>query len=144
MYPQRKAIERARVFRKNLTPSEARLWTALRKSQLNGLRFRRQHPIGPFIVDFFCPSARLAVEIDGANHFEDGGQAYDARRDTDLERVGLTVLRIPAEFVRDNLDAVLFEIGGAAARSASSSARGAPCVAVGDASPGGGRDVFNL
>jgi very-short-patch-repair endonuclease len=118
MYPQRKSIERAREFRKNLTPSEARLWTALRQRRLNGLRFRRQHPIGPFIVDFFCPSARLAVEIDGAHHAEDHGQAYDARRDGYLERVGLTVLRIPAEFVRDNLETVLCEIADAAARAA--------------------------
>jgi very-short-patch-repair endonuclease len=73
---------------------------ALRRNQLNGLRFRRQHPIGPFIVDFFCPSAHLAVEVDGAHHTEDHNQAYDARRDSYLERVGLTVLRIPAEFVR--------------------------------------------
>ncbi|HEY1425207.1 MAG TPA: DUF559 domain-containing protein [Caulobacteraceae bacterium] len=114
MYPQRKAIERARTFRKNLTPSEARLWVALRQQRLNGLRFRRQHPIGPFILDFYCPSARLAIEIDGAPHAEDHGQAYDARRDSYLERVGLTVLRIPAEFVRDNLEAVLFDIAAAA------------------------------
>jgi very-short-patch-repair endonuclease len=117
MYPQRKTIERARTFRKNLTPSEARLWVALRRSQLNGLRFRRQHPIGPFILDFYCPSARLAVEVDGSHHVEDHGAAYDARRDNYLENIGLTVLRIPAEFVRDNLDAVLREIVGAAALS---------------------------
>ncbi len=117
MYPQRKAIEHARELRKKLTPPEARLWTALRKCQLNGLRFRRQHPIGPFIVDFFCPSARLAVEIDGASHSLGEGEANDARRDSYLERVGLTVLRIPAAYVRDHLDAVLSEIERAAAYS---------------------------
>ena len=117
MYPQRKAVERARELRKKLTPPEARLWTALRQRKLNGLRFRRQHPIGPFIVDFFCPSARLAVEIDGVMHSLGDGEANDARRDSYLERVGLTVLRIPAAYVRDNLDAVLREIERAAAYS---------------------------
>jgi very-short-patch-repair endonuclease len=115
MYPLRKTVAKARELRKKLTPPEARLWVALRQQKLNGLRFRRQHPIGPFIVDFFCPSARLAVEIDGAQHCEDHGQADDARRDSYLERVGLTVLRIPAEIVRDNLEAVLTEIQRAAA-----------------------------
>jgi very-short-patch-repair endonuclease len=117
MYPHRKSIERARVLRKKLTPPEARLWVALRRNQLNGLRFRRQHPIGPFIVDFFCPSARLAVEVDGVTHSLGDSETYDARRGSYLERVGLTVLRIPAEFVRDNLDAVLREIERTAAYS---------------------------
>jgi very-short-patch-repair endonuclease len=117
MYPQRKAIEHARELRKKLTPPEARLWIALRKRQLGGLRFRRQHPVGPFIVDFFCPSARLAVEVDGASHSLGDGEARDARRDSYLERVGLTVLRIPAAYVRDHLDAVLVEIERAAAYS---------------------------
>ncbi len=117
MYPLRKTVERARKLRKQLTPPEARLWVALRRRAVAGLRFRRQHPIGPFIVDFYCPSARLAVEIDGVTHANDEVEAYDARRDLYLERVGLTVLRIPAVYVRDNLDAVLSEIERAAAYS---------------------------
>ena len=117
MYPLRKTVAKARELRKKLTPPEARLWVALRKERLNGLRFRRQHPIGPFIVDFFCPSARLAVEIDGVMHSLGDGEAYDARRDSYLERVGLTVLRIPAAYVRDNLEGVLTEIQRAAAYS---------------------------
>jgi very-short-patch-repair endonuclease len=126
MYPLRRSIAKARELRKQLTPPEARLWTALRRCGLNGLRFRRQHPIGPFILDFFCPSARLAVEIDGATHTLGDSEAYDARRDLYLKRVGLTVLHIPAIHVRDSLDAVLREIARAAGRPALE----APCVAL--------------
>ena len=62
---------RARQLRSNLTEAEIRLWSRLRRKQLDGFRFRRQQPIGPFIVDFFCPAAKLVVEVDG-------GPAYDA------------------------------------------------------------------
>ena len=80
------------------------------------MKFRRQHPIGPFIVDFFCASARLVVEVDGAIHTLDKNPERDDRRDNWLESRGLIVLRIPAMYVRDNLDAVLREIAQAAAR----------------------------
>ena len=66
--PLRRSIDRARDMRKALTPPEARLWNALRRRAVGGLKFRRQHPIGPFIVDFFCPSAQLIVEVDGSLH----------------------------------------------------------------------------
>jgi very-short-patch-repair endonuclease len=103
----RRAISSAREMRKNLTPPEARLWVALRGTALNGLRFRRQHPIGPFILDFYCHSARLAVEVDGMQHEHDDNPARDEQRDLWLERHGLTVLRVRASDVRDNLDGVL-------------------------------------
>ena len=107
MLPRRQAITSARDMRKNLTPPEARLWTALRRKALGGLRFRRHHPIGPFILDFYCHSARLAVEVVGLQHEHDDNPARDERRDLWLERHGLTVLRVRASDVRDNLDGVL-------------------------------------
>ena len=107
MLPMRRAIASAREMRGSLTPPEARLWGALRRKALNGLRFRRQHPIGPFILDFYCHSARLAVEVDGQQHEGDDGAARDERRDLWLERHGLTVLRVKASDVRDNLKGVL-------------------------------------
>ena len=64
--PDGKSYERARRFRAALTPPEARLWVHLRKHQIADLGFRRQHPIGPYILDFFCARASLAVEVDGA------------------------------------------------------------------------------
>jgi very-short-patch-repair endonuclease len=73
-------------MRKSLTPPEARLRQALRGHRLDGLKFRRQHPIGPFILDFYCVSARLAVEIDGAAHTLGDGPRRDESRHLWLER----------------------------------------------------------
>ncbi|HXQ13706.1 MAG TPA: endonuclease domain-containing protein [Caulobacteraceae bacterium] len=117
-HPLDRSIASAKEMRKNLTPPEARLWQALRRRGLEGLKFRRQHPIGPFILDFYCVSAKLAVEIDGAVHTLGDNPARDENRDLWLERHGVTVLRIEARYVRDQLDAVLTEIGRAAAEAA--------------------------
>jgi len=116
--PLDSSIASAKEMRKNLTPPEARLWQALRRRGLEGLKFRRQHPIGPFILDFYCVSAKLGVEIDGAVHTLGDNPARDENRDLWLERHGVTVLRIEARYVRDQLDAVLTEIGRAAAEAA--------------------------
>jgi len=105
-------------MRKALTPPEVRLWQALRRRGLDGLKFRRQHPIGPFVLDFYCVSARLAVEIDGAVHTLGDNPARDDSRDLWLERLVITVLRIEARHVRDRLDAVLTDISLAAAEAA--------------------------
>jgi very-short-patch-repair endonuclease len=68
--------------------------------------FRNQHPLGPYILDFYCPAAKLAVEVDGATHGEDLQAAHDARRDAWLESQGLTVYRVPAGSVFRNADQV--------------------------------------
>ena len=117
-HPLDRSIASAKEMRKNLTPPEARLWQALRRRGLEGLKFRRQHPIGPFILDFYCTSAKLAVEIDGSVHTLGDNPQRDDRRDLWLERHGITVLRIEARHVRDRLEAVLTEIGRAAAEAA--------------------------
>jgi very-short-patch-repair endonuclease len=101
---------------------ETLLWDALRGSRLNGLRFRRQHPIGPYILDFFNASARLAIEIDGASHEDSERIRHDARRDAWLASQGVHVLRIPASDVLNNerFDGVLAKIVEAAAPSTAS------------------------
>ena len=101
--PQR-TIARARALRRQLTPPEARLWTALRRKRLNR-HFRRQHPIGPYVLDFYCDAAKLAVEVDGESHL--GRVTQDERRDRWLLRQGVRTHRIPAIEVRDNLEGVL-------------------------------------
>ena len=113
--PDGKSYERARRFRTALTPPEARLWVHLRKHQLRALGFRRQHPIGPYILDFFCAEASLAVEVDGAVHDTEQQMRHDQRRTRWLARRGIRVIRIAARDVRDELDGVLTFIARAAA-----------------------------
>ena len=117
-HPLDRSIASAKEMRKNMTPPEMRLWNVLRRRGLNGLKFRRQHPIGPFILDFYCVTAKLAVEVDGSVHTLGDNPARDDGRDLWLERHGITVLRIEARYVRDKLVAVLTEIGRAAAEAA--------------------------
>jgi very-short-patch-repair endonuclease len=107
MHAPEPTIEFARRLRRQMTPPEARLWMALRRSAAGGLRFRRQHPIGRFVLDFYCDSARLAVEVDGFAHATGDHPERDARRDEYLARCGVRTLRIDARDVRDELDGVV-------------------------------------
>jgi very-short-patch-repair endonuclease len=83
--------DRARQLRRRQTEAETRLWEVLRGGRLEDWKWRRQAPVGPFIVDFLCLEAAVVVELDGGVHAERG--KYDARRDDDLRRHGLQVLR---------------------------------------------------
>ena len=103
-------VPKARTLRKAMTPPELRLWLALRAKAQEGLRFRRQHPIGPFILDFYCASAKLAVEVDGEGHGYGDQPERDARRDRWLAKQGIRILRIRAIEVRDNLDGVIIAV----------------------------------
>jgi very-short-patch-repair endonuclease len=105
--PTQGAVSRARVLRRALTPPEARLWVCLRGRQLDGLKFRRQHPVGPYVLDFYCPEARLAVEVDGQQHGDPERSEHDRRRTAWLATQDIAVLRIAAEDVRTNLDGIL-------------------------------------
>ena len=96
----------ARSMRREMTDAEFRLWSAIRDQKLEGLKFRRQSPIGAFIVDFFCPAHRLIVEIDGGQHFEDAGLAADLQRTRWLVGEGYRVLRFTNLDVLNNLDGV--------------------------------------
>ena len=96
-------LDRARQLRRNATKPERLLWAALRHKQ-RGLRFRQQHPVGPHILDLYCPSASLCVEVDGSHH--DQTRATDARRDRWLGKQGIKVLRVSASDDLANPDAV--------------------------------------
>ncbi|MCC6918598.1 MAG: endonuclease domain-containing protein [Alphaproteobacteria bacterium] len=78
-----------------MTDAERRLWALLRRKQLQGYRFRRQHTVEPYIVDFYCMAEKLAVELDGSQHYDAAAIAYDARRTAFLARHGIRVLRFP-------------------------------------------------
>jgi very-short-patch-repair endonuclease len=102
--------DRARDLRRGQTNAEVVLWQLLRRRNLNGLKFRRQHPLGGFIVDFFCEKARLVVELDGGGHAEAGQTGYDAQRTVRLERLGVRVLRFWNRDVLLNAEGVLERI----------------------------------
>lgn len=101
----------ARQLRKAPTPSENRLWQAIRKRQLDGRKFRRQMPIGPFVVDFYCSSERLIVEVDGPIH--DFQREADRERQRMLESLGLRFVRVTAAQVENDLPGVLNTIRAA-------------------------------
>lgn len=98
---------RAKAFRRRMTPPEARLWVCLRASRFRGYKIRRQHPIGPYILDFFCAAASLAIEVDGAQHDHPDRAAHDQRRTAWLGQQGIRVIRLRAADVRDELDGML-------------------------------------
>ena len=96
----------ARSLRRKMTLPEVILWRWLRQRP-NGLKFRRQHPSGPFVLDFFCSDARLAIEIDGEAHSRGSRPKRDAARDAWLQDLGIDTLRVPAADVLSDLDAVV-------------------------------------
>ncbi len=97
-------------LRKNMTDAERRLWTRLRGKQLKDLQFYRQKPIGDYIVDFYCPKAKLAIELDGGQHYTEEGKEKDRVRDEYLFGVGVQVLRFSDREVLTQTDGVLEKI----------------------------------
>lgn len=122
----RETTLRARRLRHEATPYERLLWSKLKNGQMEGLRFRRQHPVGPYILDFYCPELKLCVELDGHSHGLDGAEARDARRTDYLEARGITVVRFWNDDVKSDLlsvvDSVLRECRAIAARKNGSTA----------------------
>ena len=101
-------LHRARTLRQHLTPAETLLWSRLRRRQLAGFKFRRQHHVGAYICDFICVEAALVIELDGSQHLDQ--VTYDSRRDPFLRSVGLRVLRIWNGTVLTETDAVMATI----------------------------------
>ena len=99
---------RAKELRKSATPAEQKLWQALRNRNLEGYKFRRQHPLGPFIADFFCGEVGLVIEVDGWGHLEQ--REYDKARTDWLEGQGYHVIRYWNDDVLKNLDEVTQDI----------------------------------
>jgi very-short-patch-repair endonuclease len=99
-----RTIASAKRLRRAMTLPEVILWTHLRGDGLHPLRFRRQHPIGPYVLDFYCASARLCVEVDGRAHDNIEVVARDLRRDQWLAENGIRVLRLPATAILDPTD----------------------------------------
>jgi len=98
-------LSRARRLRKNATPSEKLLWPRLRDRRFANFKFRRQQPVGPYIVDLFCAEAQLVIELNGESHV--GKEAYDEKRARWLKSQGHKVLRIWDSEIYENLDKVM-------------------------------------
>lgn len=94
-------------MRRQATDAEQILWSRLRDRQVGGAKFRRQHPIGHFIVDFFCQEAKLAIEVDGGGHDERLQANYDSERTVELESRGIKELRFWNNEVFENIEGVL-------------------------------------
>ncbi len=99
--------ERRKDLRREATLPEVLLWRQLRNGVLEGLKFRRQQQLGPYIADFYCSIASLVIEVDGGQHFEPESQAYDEARTAYFESRGLRVLRFTNTDVLQNLDGVI-------------------------------------
>jgi very-short-patch-repair endonuclease len=102
-------LKRARKLRGEMTTPERMLWQRMR-TRPSGLKFRRQHPAGVFVLDFYCAAARLAIEVDGWTHDNADRHARDADRSQYLRSQGVATLRVPAQKVLDDVDAALARI----------------------------------
>ena len=107
-YSPKYVVELAREMRSGMTESESILWEYLRNKRFYGLKFKRQHPIGRYIADFFCHSLKLVIELDGSIH--DNRKEYDKNRDDYLSACGYNILRISNEEITDSAETALEKI----------------------------------
>jgi very-short-patch-repair endonuclease len=102
-------VVRARELRKNQSPPEAVFWSYVRNHRLHGLSFRRQHPLGPYIADFYCAEAQMVIELDGRTHGT--RQAHDRARDAWMHHRGILVVRIPVPTLTKDPGVVIGRVG---------------------------------
>ena len=103
----RTTVLAARELRRNETEAETILWEALRSRQLKGIRFRRQHPVGHYVLDFFCVKYQLGIEVDGGIHNQPDQAVYDSERTAYLEEHGIRILRFRNEEIMQDLPGLL-------------------------------------
>ncbi len=96
-----------RILRNTLTPAEATLWKSLKGSQLAGRKFRRQHSVVAYVLDFYCPEERLAIELDGAGHYTTVGNLHDDARTAYLNTLGIQVIRFENKLIWSALESIL-------------------------------------
>jgi very-short-patch-repair endonuclease len=102
--------DKRRILRNNMPKAELVLWTKLKSKALDGYKFRRQYSVGKYVVDFYCPKLKLAVEVDGDSHFSEGAERGDKERQNFIESFGISFLRFTNNDIYENLDAVLERI----------------------------------
>jgi very-short-patch-repair endonuclease len=106
----RNTFEKAHELRKNMTKAEKKIWDELKNRNLFKVRFRRQHPVDIFVVDFYCHELKLAIEIDGGIHLEKKVSEYDEGRTHDIEKFGIKILRFTNDQVFNDTDGVINKI----------------------------------
>ncbi len=106
-HPNKDTLTRAKHLRQTSTSAEETLWSHLRDRRFLGLKFRRQAPVGPYVVDFLCHEMRLVLEVDGSIHLEPHLISHDQNRDANLQALGYRVLRYSNEQLQDDLDSIL-------------------------------------
>ena len=103
---KRNNIERCRKLRENQTDAERKLWSVLRNRQLSGIKFRRQFPVGRYILDFYSPQYKLGIEADSGQHYEDKGKKQDRLRTTGLAEHGVEIVRFSDLDILNNIEGV--------------------------------------
>ena len=110
LHNQKPLKEIRKNLRNNATSAEASLWKMLKQKQVEGFKFRRQHSVGKYILDFYCPTLQLAIELDGEPHADPGNIQRDLKRDEFLEQNGITVLRYENRWVFEYPDVIIEDI----------------------------------
>ncbi len=110
IHNKKELLGNRKTLRNNSTAPEAILWLMLQKSQLQGRKFRRQHSVDNYILDFYCPQEQLAIELDGAHHYTLAGSENDTERDAHLASLNIKVLRFENRLIFENIEGVLEEI----------------------------------
>ncbi len=110
LFNKSEETQKRRLLRKNFPKAELLVWLKLKGRQFGGRKFRRQYSVGAYVVDFYCPEAKLVVEIDGDSHFQGNAPEYDTMRQKFLEGLGMKVLRFTNTDVFDSLEQVLLVI----------------------------------
>ena len=100
-------LERRRELRKNLTPEEIVMWKALKSKQIESFKWRKQHPIDSYILDFYCPKAKLCIELDGKKHYTFQGAKEDEIRSRHLKSKGIRIIRFENRLIWENLEEVI-------------------------------------
>ncbi len=108
IYNTQSMTKRRRELRRSAPRAELILWTYLKNKRINGYKFRRQYSIGGYVVDFYCPNLRLAIEVDGPSHFINSGvKEYDHERQRFIESLAIKVLHITNTDIYENIDGVM-------------------------------------
>jgi len=107
-----KLKERRRELRNAQTPAEKHLWQFIRRKQICGIQFHRQYGVGGYIADFYAPSIKLCIEVDGKQHYTSAGREYDTNRDDFMKSLTIDVLRFPNKEVLENTENVMKLITG--------------------------------